>query len=304
MTPTGLHLVSGTVYPGNVGYNPLPSEIRPQRRSMEGGKMKGRSVIRLGVILLAIAGSSCSKPPPAADAPGPKNELSVDLGGGVTMEFVLIRPGSFMMGSERGGDDQKPVHKVRIAKPFYLGKYEVTQEQWQAVMGANPSSFKGPKNPVEQVSWEDCETFLRKLGEKAGGAGFRLPTEAEWEYACRAGGTTEYCYGDDQAGLGEYAWYNDNSGGTTHRVGQKKANAWGLYDMHGNVWEWCSESYGSETEGEVSDPTRAAGGERHTLRGGSWANDPSNVRTASPYPDTTGTRWSGDGVRAARTLAE
>lgn len=192
------------------------------------------------------------------------------------MEFVLIRPGSFMMGSDKGADDEKPVHKVTITKPFYIGKYEVTQEQWHAVMDSHPSNFEGTKNPVENVSWNDCQTFLTKLKKKAPGNVFNIPTEAQWEYACRAGSTTEYCYGDDVDRLGEYAWYSSNSGSTTHPVGEKKTNAWGLYDMHGNVWKWCRDRYGSYASG-------AQTGNERVLRGGSWGANASYCRSASRY---------------------
>jgi formylglycine-generating enzyme required for sulfatase activity len=190
------------------------------------------------IVLLAMAGTAFS------EMKGPPKELAVDLGGGVKLELVLIPAGSFMMGDENGYNNEKLVHKVNITKPFYLGKYEVTQEQWEAVMGNNPCHFKGPKNPVEQVSWNDCQKFLEKLNEKVGGGRFSLPTEAQWEYACRAGSTTKYCFGNDKSGLGEYAWYDESegdktrsAGDQTHPVGRKKPNAWGLYDMHGNVGE-------------------------------------------------------------------
>ena len=198
-----------------------------------------------------------------AALPGPKKSLAIDLGGGVTMEFVLILPGSFTMGSDKGQQsDEKPAHKVTLTKPFYLGKFEVTQEQWEKVMGSNPSNFKGPKLPVEQVSWNDCQSFLAKLQEKSNGQKFALPTEAQWEYACRAGSTGDYCFGDGDANLGEYAWYSSNAGNQTHPVGGKKPNAWGLYDMHGNVCEWCNDASGSYSSGAVSDPMGASSGNR------------------------------------------
>ncbi|MGA2257939.1 MAG: formylglycine-generating enzyme family protein [Thermoguttaceae bacterium] len=175
-------------------------------------------------------------------AKSPPKELTVDLGKGVKLELVLIPAGEFTMGSpdsdKDAASDEKPQHRVRITKPFYLGKYLVTQEQWEAVIGNNPSHFKGPpKNPVEQVSWGDCQQFLGKLNAKsaAGGGKFQLPSEAQWEYACRAGSKTRYCFGDEESGRGDYAWYAANSGSKTHPVGEKKPNAWGLYDMQGKA---------------------------------------------------------------------
>ena len=135
------------------------------------------------------------------------------------MEFVLIPAGKFMMGSNDGDSDEKPVHKVTISQPFYLGKHEVTQRQWEAVMESNPSRFTGDSNrPVENVSWADAQTFIQKLNERESGKTYRLPTEAEWEYACRAGTTTAYSFGDDPGQLGEYAWYSENSGDKTHQA--------------------------------------------------------------------------------------
>jgi formylglycine-generating enzyme required for sulfatase activity len=208
-------------------------------------------------------------------------KMTIDLGAGVKMDFALIRPGSFMMGSEKGDDDEKPVHEVTITKPFYMGVYEVTQAQWKAVMGDNPSNFKGDDLPVESVSWEECQGFLEKLKGKVGeGMTCRLPTEAEWEYACRAGSKTEYCFGDDEGPLGEYAWYRANSEQKTHAVGQKKPNAWGLYDMHGNVWEWCADGYKRYRRDAATDPKGPSEAAARVLRGGSWCDDAQYTRCA------------------------
>jgi formylglycine-generating enzyme required for sulfatase activity len=210
--------------------------------------------------------------------PPAEKEISFDLGGGVKLELVGIPAGEFLMGSpdsDKGTlDREKPQHRVRITKPFYLGKYLLTQEQWETVMGNNPSEFKKPKNPVEQVNWDDCQKFLGKLNEKCGaGRGkFQLPTEAQWEYACRAGTTTKWSFGDDVKLLGEHAWYAEPSGGKTHSVGEKKPNAWGLYDMHGNVQEWCEDWFdeGYYANSPVDDPIGPLGGSDHVSRGGNW----------------------------------
>ena len=231
-------------------------------------------------------------------------EISIDLPNGVKLELALIPAGSFMMGDENNA----PVHKVNITKPFYLGTREVTQEQWLAVMGGNPSHFKDDRNPVEQVSWEDCQEFLRKLNEKfaAGQGKFQLPTEAQWEYACRAGSTTTYCFGDDEARLGDHAWYQDNAGGETHPVGEKKPNAWGLYDMHGNVSEWSADWYASDyyAGSPREDPTGPSSGSDRVLRGGCWCDYAGLCRSANRYGLTPGHRSSVLGFRVARVPAD
>ena len=186
------------------------------------------------------------------------------------MKFVRIPAGSFMMGSNNGDSDEHPQHRVSISKPFYLQTTEVTQGQWRSVMGNNPSGFKGDDLPVERVSWNAVQEFIVKLNAKEGGNKYRLPTESEWEYAARAGSTTAYCFGDDEGRLGDYAWYDKNSGSKTHPVGQKKPNSWGLYDLHGNVWEWVQDWYGDYSSGSSTDPSGASSGSYRVIRGGSW----------------------------------
>lgn len=270
----------------------------------------GRCVIGL-VLALAAASSvalqgqekplenSPTKTPPQS-APSPKSDapaktLTLDWGGGVTMELVRIEAGEFLMGSpksEEGRYEQEgPQHRVKISKPFYIGKYEVTQKQWQAVMNNNPSAHKGDDRPVEKISWYECEEFCKRLSQKVGQA-VRLPTEAEWEYACRAGTTTRFSFGDSDAVLGEYAWFDEKRGGNTHPVGQKKPNAWGLYDMHGNVWELCQDwhawdSYENRPNPDT-DPTGPGTGIARVHRGGSWLNGPRLCRSAfrgGPLPE-------------------
>jgi len=194
-----------------------------------------------------------------------------------------------MMGSpvsEKGRKDNETQHEVTLTKPFYMGKYEVTQEQWQAVMGNNPSRTKGAKLPVIDVSWDDCRDFIKKLNAKTNG-GYRFPTEAEWEYTCRAGTSTAYSYGDSLTKSDA----NYGPGGKSVLVGSYKPNAFGLFDMHGNVWEWCEDWGENYPVGTGTDPKGAATGNSRVLRGGSFLYDALRARSSDrvvnspPFPD-------------------
>ncbi len=224
-----------------------------------------------------------------------------DLGNGVSLEMVWIPGGTFQMGSpesESGRDsDEGPVHEVEL-DGFWMGKYEVTQEQYQAIMGSNPSNFKGAKSPVEMVSWDDAVVFCRKLAARTGQP-FTLPTEAQWEYACRGGSQTRFHFGDSDSQLGDYAWYFSNSGPKMHPVGQKRPNPFGLYDMHGNVWEWCADWYGDYTSGRQKNPTGPDSGSRRVYRGGSWSSCPGFCRSAFRGWDSPGIRYYDLGFRPA-----
>jgi formylglycine-generating enzyme required for sulfatase activity len=220
----------------------------------------------------------------------------------IGMSFVRIPAGEFRMGSHQGDSDETPVHKVRISRPFYLGRYEVTQGQWQAVMGNNPSHFTGdPTLPVEQVSWEEVQGFVHTLNAKEGGTAYRLPTEAEWEYAARAGSRTPYSFGNDASMLGEYAWYGENAGGRTHPVGQHPPNAWGLYDMYGNVWEWVQDRYGPYDGEAVIDPQGPSEGSYRVYRGGGWGTFAENCRSSDRNYDASNNRLIGLGFRLLRS---
>ena len=223
------------------------------------------------------------------------------------MKFKLIPAGEFMMGSPRDDpiieDDESPQHLVRITRPFYLGVHEVTQEQYQKVMGENPSRFKGPALPAETVSWNDATSFCSKLSEMDPDFDYRLPTEAEWEYACRAGTTTRYSCGD--ALDPQYAWFDDNSDEKTHPVGQTLPNAWGLYDMYGNVWEWCEDRYGSYARLPSADPTGPTSGSfRRVFRGGGWYDRPGYCRSANRDSDFGDHRGYNLGFRVAQVRSE
>ena len=193
--------------------------------------------------------------------------------------MVLVKGGTFKMGSNDGESDEKPVHTVTV-DDFYIGKYEVTQKQWKEIMGSNPSRYKGDNLPVENVSWDDVQKFIKKLNQKTG-QNYRLPTEAEWEYAARGGSTgspTKYAGSNN---IDDVAWYSSNSGRKTHAVGTKKANELGIYDMSGNVWEWCSDWYGSYSSGSQNNPQGSSSGTFRVLRGGSWLRGTNFCRVAN-----------------------
>jgi formylglycine-generating enzyme required for sulfatase activity len=216
------------------------------------------------------------------------------------MELIMLPPGDFVQGSPReelGREDgERPQRRVRITQGVCMGAHEVTQEQYAEVMGENPSRFHGARNPVERVSWDDAVAFCRRLSEREGRT-YRLPTEAEWEYACRSGSTTAYCYGDDAGRLGEYAWYRGNSDERTHEVGLKLPNAWGFYDMHGNVWEWCREGYAGYDADLHDDPVGPLDGALRVVRGGSWFDYASPLRSASRGRDVPSNRADDHGFR-------
>ncbi len=289
--------------------------------------MKPPNVRLLLVLLLLVCGMirGAEKPQPDVKAAMEKAvaaqkecsqrlKLSVEMTNSIGMKLKLIPAGEFMMGLRKSWQElvrlfdwdedvakgltgEQPQHRVRITRPFYLGVYEVTQAEFEEVMGKNPSMF--PKGgggaeevsgkdtssyPVEMVSWEDAVEFCKRLSAKEGKT-YRLPTEAEWEYACRAGTTTRFGFGDDPASLGEYAWYRDNSDWKTHSVGEKKPNAWGVHDVHGNVWEWCADWYDGDyyIDAPTDDPSGPVTGSGRVFRGGCWRSVAGHCRAAGRY---------------------
>lgn len=228
---------------------------------------------------------------------------TIDLGNGIHLEMVYIPAGEFKHGNQKEMQGRINNHEseyhVIITRGFWMGKYTVTQGQWKAVMNENPSLFRDDILPVERVSWHDVTDFILKINILVPGGSFRLPTEAEWEYACRAGSATAYCFGNNAARLRDFAWFSENSNRTTHPVGQKKPNAWDLYDMHGNVWEWCQDWYKMGPPEEV-DPNGPSEGSRKVLRGGSWCVDKNSCLAYSRSSNTPDKRRSTYGFRLVR----
>jgi formylglycine-generating enzyme required for sulfatase activity len=223
------------------------------------------------------------------------------------INFIKIEAGCFLMGRDTELKESSPVelpqHKVCIEKPFYLGETEVTQKQWETVMGSNPSKYKGLYKPVEKVSWEDAQEFIKRLNAQEGGTFFRLPTEAEWEYAARAGTGTLYSFGDEPKNLADYAWFgNEGYHGSSKEVATKKPNPWGLYDMHGNVWEWVQDWYDPNYyhNSPEKDPKGAESGQYRVYRGGSWVGKAVNLRCSLRYSGLPVSRTSDIGFRLFR----
>ena len=261
------------------------------------------------VLALLVAGTGCSKedePKNKKKEKAPASEMDIfpEL---AYDELVYVEGGTFLMGAQNSdpnglnydsdaSENESPVHVVTLDS-YYIGKYEVTQEMWKKVMGTNPGYFTGNDNlPVEQVSWDDCQEFIARLNQMTG-KNFRLPTEAEWEYAARGGQQDEYTRTKGQSGtyykyagsdtIDDVAWYNGNSGGKTHPVGTKAPNALGLYDMGGNVWEWCSDLYGRYNDTPQTNPTGSATGSDRVLRSGSWFSRPSDCRLSYRYDSSS-----------------
>ncbi len=254
------------------------------------------------VIILALAAILCG-------GCGPKEEIVLSIPNSTAQIIMrLIPAGDFVMGSPEHeldrNSDEGPQHQVTIAEPFYMGVYEVTQEQWEAVMGTNPSFFCSatPGYPVEQVRWFDILDFIEELNTMDIGT-FRLPTEAEWEYACRAGSTTRFPWGDDpdNTNLFVYGWYAGSSFSATNPVGEKLPNTWGLYDMHGNVFEWCNDWYGAYDNASQTDPLGPTTGGYRVIRGGSWSTIAKYCRSAYRTYGDPYAYWHQVGFRLVRT---
>ncbi len=254
----------------------------------------------LGTVLMLGAGS-CRSPRTTDPRPPRPRELTLTIPGPdkVALRLMRIEPGTFRMGSPEDEEGrfthEGPRHEVTISCPFYLGIFEVTQDQWRAVMERNPAEFKGPMNPVENVSWDDCQAFIDRLNRLGIGT-FRLPTEAEWEYACRAGSDTPFAGPIDELG-----WHAGNSDKKTHLVGRKKPNAWGLFDMHGNVLEWCSDWYGPYEPGPQTDPKGPETGSSRVRRGGGCFYSASRCRSANRDYYHPSFRYDNYGFRLAMT---
>ena len=226
----------------------------------------------------------------------------------IGMELVLIPSGSFRMGGdkklEQAEDHENPRHMVKISKSFLMGKYAVTQQQWSQILDNNPSESIDDTKPVERVSWYDVQMFIEELNKREATDSYRLPTEAEWEYSARAGSESTYTYGRDTNTLSQYAWYRNNSDGKTHPVGQLNPNAWGLYDMHGNIHEWCQDWFDRNyySQSPPNDPWGPSKGLAKALRGGDWGSEDWYCRCASRSLSSPDRRSNRLGFRLIRMV--
>ena len=231
--------------------------------------------------------------------------ITIPVKDGICIELVKVEGGTFMMGAtsemKNPNSNEKPVHQVTLTNDYYMGKYEVTQALWQAVMGSNPSEYKGDNLPVETVSWNDCQKFISKLNSLTGRM-FRLPTEAEWEYAARGGKESRGYQYSGSSNISDVAWYDENSGSKTHPVGTKQANELGIYDMTGNVWEWCSDWYSSYSSSSQTNPTGSDSGSARVSRGGGWNCNASYCRLSVRFYYTPDFRLDILGLRLALSV--
>ena len=289
---------------------------------MVGNRVKVFSIavvaLVLGVAVLrgALAQEPQVLPPLPMPRPAVPKEFRLEIDEGVVMDFVLIPAGTFIMGSppnETGrGMDEGPRTRVIITRPFYMSRTEVTQLQYEMVMEDNPSEEEGGNYPVNSVRWAEAVEFCRRLTERERRARrlredeeFRLPSEAEWERACRAGTDTRFSFGGVDAELAQHGWYQENSAEKPHVVGLMKPNPWGLFDMHGNVWEWCQDWYEPRYRGgEVKDPSGPETGQTKVMRGGSWADHATRCRSAARFSATPEFRSPMVGFRVVRTVGE
>jgi formylglycine-generating enzyme required for sulfatase activity len=295
---------------------------------LSGGDGRGHRLLGKTTTILVMwaMAAGCARHDMATVPPGqndvPDLVVAQPRSGG---EMVLLPAGSFTMGDDRGSADEKPPHTARVSS-FYMDRYPVTQELYEKIMGTNPSKKKGGQLPVERVQWTEAARFCNKCSELEGLApwydpktwecrseagGFRLPTEAEWEYACRAGSTARYGSGDSDSELVKYAWFKPHSGGMTHSVGQKAPNRWGLFDMHGNVWQWCNDFYAADyyQHSPNDNPPGPAQGQMRVLRGGAWDCPAEKCRSAyrhKEYPVYADACFGADsyGFRRARTAIQ
>jgi formylglycine-generating enzyme required for sulfatase activity len=270
-TPSDSATTAEMIFWNTIKDSTNPDDFKEYLKKYPNGEFAGLARNRLNALETAAKEEAARKEEARRkDEDAAKKRPGAVVKNSIGMELVYIPPGSFMMGSTNVELDEKPVHQVKINYSLYMGKYEVTQAQWQSVMGSNPSYFKdcGGNCPVERVSWDSAQNFINKLNESNDGFRYRLPTESEWEYACRAGTTGDYA-----GNLSEMAWYSDNSGHKTHAVGGKRPNDWGLADMHGNVMEWCQDWYHETYDGAPTDGRAwlSGGGQKYrVLRGGAW----------------------------------
>lgn len=254
---------------------------------------------------IPLASDDSYESPPADDGaqPGEVREFSK-----LKIKFCWCPAGEFEMGSPETAPYHQlneTQHKVTLSRGFWMQQTELTQEQYKQLMGTSPAYYKGEQNPVDSVTWIEATEYGRRLSElppeKKAGNLFRLPTEAEWEYACRAGTTTVFPESDDDAGLEDFAWFHKNSARTTHPVGEKKPNAWGVFDMHGNVSEWCQDFYGDYARDAVIDPTGPSSGDKRTLRGGGWFQVSMWARSSHRDAFIPSARYIGLGFRLVAT---